>query len=102
MRKLKDSETKTPLIGSNKTYTATYYIEVKNRNSTPVELVVEDHIPNSRNENIEVELEKKADGKLETDTGFITWEFKLNPYAIKKWEYRFTITYPKDKTIALN
>ena len=96
--KLKE-KTKNKVVGPKKVYTATYQIELRNNSANPINLALEDQIPVTNNQNIEIELTKPDGGTLNEYMGLITWDFKLKPYEKKTVTYTYTITYPKEEEI---
>lgn len=96
--KLKD-ETKKQIVGPNKVYTATYTIELRNNSANPISLTLEDQVPLTRNQEIEIELVKADGGKLNDVTGLITWDMELAPYKKKKITFTYTVKYPKEQEI---
>jgi hypothetical protein len=86
-------------LGSNKKETKDWMIEIKNRKSQPVNLLVEDQVPVSQNASIEVETQELSGGKLEPATGKVSWILKLNPSDDKKIELKYQVKYPKNQTV---
>ncbi|MCB9261220.1 MAG: DUF4139 domain-containing protein [Flavobacteriales bacterium] len=94
-----DEENKNKIIGSNKVYSATYQIEVRNNSGNPIDLVLEDQIPTTTNQNIKIELVNADGGELNAQTGLITWRMKLAPQKKQIVKYKYTIEYPKEQTL---
>lgn len=94
------SETKSKIIGSEKVYTATYQIEVRNNGTSETRITIEDQIPVTTNEKIKIELEKADRAKIDDRTGFLTWDIKIGSKKTEKLTYTYKVTYPKDQTIA--
>ena len=63
---------------------------------------VEDQIPISQNSEITVESLELSGGKLDKDTGKITWSFELAPQQSKNIILTYSIKYPKHKRIEMN
>lgn len=98
-RILQKNLTEKNIFGSNKKETKDWVIEVKNRKSQAVNLLVEDQVPVSQNSGIEVETQELSGGKLEALTGKITWNMKLNPADDKKVELKYQVRYPKNQNV---
>jgi len=97
--KLKDfSSRKT--IGANQRDTRAYEISVRNTKSDPIKIIIEDQIPVSSNNQIEITTQDLGGAKYNKDTGKLMWEFTLQPNETKKVVYKFEIKYPKDRVIA--
>ncbi|MFT7592053.1 MAG: hypothetical protein ACI9UJ_001982 [bacterium] len=93
------SNTKKQIVGSHKLYTATYQIELRNNSANDINLSLEDQIPLTRNEGIEIEVTKIEGGTLNALTGLITWDLKLAPYKKKVITFTYTVKYPKEEEI---
>ena len=98
-RTLQQELTQKQSIGSNKKDTRDWMIEIKNRKNETVNLIVEDQVPVSQNNAIEVETEQLSAGQLDKSTGEITWNLKLEPQDDKKLEVKYQVKYPKDQSV---
>lgn len=92
---------KKAIIGNNKTDTRAIEIIVRNTKSVAVDMLVEDQIPLSSNNEIQVELLEKANAQHDSKTGKLMWNLKLNPGESKTLRFVYTVKYPKDKVINL-
>jgi uncharacterized protein (TIGR02231 family) len=96
--KLKDfSEKKT--IGTQKKETLAFDIVVRNKKKQDIEIEIEDQIPLSQNAALEVELIEKTGGKLNAETGKITWPLKVKTGDTEKIRLSFSLKYPKEKVL---
>ncbi len=96
--KMKDfTEEKT--IGSNKRETRAWEITIRNNKKQLLNLWLEDQLPVSMNKDIEVEPLDFSGGKLNKETGRISWKLKMEPAAEKKVRVSFAIKYPKDQRV---
>jgi uncharacterized protein (TIGR02231 family) len=86
-------------IASNKKETRDWLIEVKNRKSQAVNLLVEDQIPVSENTDIVVEAKELSGGKLDPKTGLIAWNFALAPLDNKKAALSYQVRFPKNQPV---
>ncbi len=82
-------------FGSKRKLSRGYNIEVMNNGPKAIQLRVADHVPLTSNSEIEVEVDGLDGGKLDTNTGFITWELQLEPGMRKELALRYTVAYPK-------
>lgn len=89
------------LIGSSKKETKGFDIEARNKKKQAVNIIIEDQFPVSTNKEIEVEHLEKSDGKINTDTGILTWKFELKPAETKKFRMQYSVKYPKNQDIIL-
>lgn len=95
---IKDYE-RVKTIGSNKKQTSAYEITVKNTKSTPVEIIIADQVPISKQSEIEVEHEELSGGTLNKETGEVRWTASLAPSESRKYKFVFSVKYPKGKKI---
>jgi hypothetical protein len=89
-------------IGSNITETRGYEIKLRNNKSQTVTLKVEDQIPVSVNSTITVEAIELSSGKLNPQTGNVTWEITLAPGAQQKISLQYEVKYPKSERVILD
>lgn len=89
-------------IGSNQKEERAWQIEVRNNKSAEINIVVEDQIPVSTIEDVEIELEK--DGKAEFDkaTGKLTWKLKISKGKTQKVDFKYSAKFPKSANIQLD
>ena len=93
--------TEKKVIGSNKKETIGIEISIKNKKTIPVEIVIQDQVPVSANKDIEVELLELGNAKKNEENGFVEWKTKLEPSAMQKFIFKYSVKYPKDKLINL-
>ncbi|MFO7369483.1 MAG: DUF4139 domain-containing protein [Bacteroidales bacterium] len=99
--KMKDyTEEKT--IGSNKRETRAWEITIRNNKKQLLNLWLEDQLPVSMNKDIEVEPLDFSGGKLNKETGRISWKLKMEPATEKKVRVSFAIKYPKDQRVYID
>jgi uncharacterized protein (TIGR02231 family) len=99
-RKKTDSQTKKKLIENSKVYSADYVITIKNKNRGEVHLTIEDHIPVSKNDKIEI-TSTHGNGKLNKETGVLSWDINLKGLEKKQLDYGFSVKYLKDEILLL-
>ncbi|MBN1117329.1 MAG: DUF4139 domain-containing protein [Bacteroidales bacterium] len=99
-QKIKEFTTK-KLIGSKKEDVRAWQTIVKNNKNQPINMVVLDQVPVSTLEEIEVEVLNKTGAKLQDETGFIKWEFELEPGKKKEFELKYAVKYPKYRTLVI-
>ncbi len=86
-------------IGSNIRETRGYEISIRNARTEAITIVVEDQVPVSRNNLIEVTVADVGGAAWNRDTGKLSWTWKLQPSETKKASFRFEVKYPKDKSL---
>ena len=93
--------TKSTLVGAKKVETIGIEIKLRNSKNVPVEIVVQDQHPISGNKEIDISLDRYDEGKVNEETGFITWKMKLKAGENASKQFQYTVKYPKDKKINL-
>lgn len=96
--KMKDL-TANQFIGSNKIKTLGYEFLIRNTRKEKINLVMMDQMPVAQQKDIEVTVNEKSDGDLNTETGIIKWELSVNPAETIKKKFSFSVKYPKDKVL---
>jgi uncharacterized protein (TIGR02231 family) len=98
-RKEVKDKTDRQFIGFNTKEIHTYEIEVKNLKNTTIDIDIEDQIPVSKNDDIEIELLEASGAALDKETGKLTWKLKLDPNGQKTLRFSFEAKYPKNKNV---
>ncbi|MEO1449231.1 MAG: DUF4139 domain-containing protein [Bacteroidota bacterium] len=88
------------VIGTNIRQTFGYRITVRNNKSTPVKLLVQDQMPVSQNNDIEVKLEKSGGASVNQTFGSLTWNLDLKPGETRTLEFSYEVKYPKNKAVS--
>jgi len=100
--KLKDFNS-TAFIGLNRKETVAWEINVRNKKKQDINIVIEDQFPISTEKDIEVERLEMTGGKYNEDTGIVTWKLTIKPNeAVKNLIMKYTVKYPKNKTVIIN
>ena len=97
--RMKDFQ-KRSTLGSNIKEQFGYEISLRNTKSTPVTITVEDQIPISTHSDIEVSEIETNGGKLDKETGKVTWLVTLKPNETVKRTLRFEVKYPKNNRVS--
>lgn len=92
---LKDFQERT-FLGSNKRTTVGWEINIRNSKNVPINLVVKEQLPVSRNEDYSVEPIDLNGAKHNKITGMLTWKLELDANANKKITYKYSVKYPKE------
>lgn len=88
-------------IGSNVIETRNFEIIARNRKSQPVKLTIFDQIPVSVVSDIIVSPLEISSGKLDTKTGEVAWELKIDPQQQKEISLQYEVKYPKRERVIL-
>ncbi|MFN2261314.1 MAG: mucoidy inhibitor MuiA family protein [Psychroflexus sp.] len=90
------------LLGGKRILDKTYEVKFKNNKSSEIQLKLQERIPISQNDEIKVDNRNYEGGKIEEETGIVTWSLNISPQVSKSIKYGFTVKYPKEKRINLN
>ena len=89
-------------LGNNKVDSRFYDISVKNNKNEKIFLTLEDQFPMSTDKEIQIDNGSHKDGKLNEDTGKVTWSITLNPKEESSKQISFKVKYPRDKVLLLD
>lgn len=89
-------------LGQNRTDTYSYLITLRNNKQSPVKMMVYDQIPVSSNSSIEVNAPELSGGRLNSQTGEVTWNIDLKPQETRQIILTYSVRYPKDKTVIID
>jgi hypothetical protein len=89
-------------IGPNKEDTRAWKISVRNTKSEPVDIALYDQVPIPTLEEIELDVKDVSGGKRDMETGEIRWNIRLAPNQVKEVQLKYTLKYPKNRTIVID
>ena len=89
------------VIGSKVTETIGWQLEVSNKRSSAITLVLKDQVPVSTDKSIQVKPDELSGGTIDESTGIIKWNVKLDAGKNKNLKFTYSVEYPKDKHIVL-
>jgi uncharacterized protein (TIGR02231 family) len=78
-----------------------YEITVRNSKKERIDLTIEEQIPISQNNKIDVELLEATGAKFNPVTGKIVWRFNMEPQETRKLTSKFSVKHPKGTSIVL-
>ena len=99
--KIKDFTSK-KFIGTKKEETRAWRISIRNNKSQPINLVLLDQVPVPTLEEIELNIEELSRGERNKDTGEIKWELEIDPNQSKEIDLRYSLKYPKNRTLVID
>ena len=91
----------TKMLSSRKVQDFVYEISVRNNKKQTIDIVLEDQIPISSSNDIEVIITDKDGADINTETGKATWKLNIKPNETKKIRFAYQIKSAKDKNLAL-
>ena len=77
-----------------------YELSVRNTKQEPIRIVIEDQVPVTQNNQIEVTVADTGGANYNKDTGKLTWTWNLQPNETRKTVFKFEVKYPKDKQVS--
>lgn len=89
-------------LGSNRTQTVGWKFTLRNTRTEPVELVLTDQLPISRNNSITITEEKLDGGTIDPNSGIVTWHLELKPGTQRDLRLRYAVKYPKNQELISN
>lgn len=88
------------MIGTNRKEEYAYEISIRNTKKEPIEIVVEDQYPISKNSSLEVELLESSGATIEANTNKLNWKLNVAAAETKKLILKYSVKYPKDKKLS--
>lgn len=89
-----NESTSRKLIASNQVQTLTWLITIENTQNQPTTIQVQDQLPVSIDNSIEVSAEKLSGGKM-NDNGIVTWTLNLQPGEKRELLLQYKVKSPK-------
>ncbi|WP_297508932.1 DUF4139 domain-containing protein [Flavobacterium sp.] len=89
----------TKFLSAYKEQTFTYDITIRNNKKEAIQLTLKDQYPLSSDKEISIELLEDGKASVNPETGFMTWDLKLDPNESKTIRISYKVRYPKDKSI---
>lgn len=86
------------MVGKQK-HKLEYVIAIRNMHKDVINIKLEDQVPISTIEEIEVEVLSKSGAKHDKDTGLLTWELNLEPGKAEKKKFSFSVKHPRNKVV---
>ena len=88
-------------FGRSRSETVAFETEIRNTKARPIEIVVEDQIPLSTTDQIDVEHELGDGATLDEETGLVRWRLTVPPQATEDVAFRYTVQYPSGERVVL-
>ncbi len=93
--------TERQFIGTNKKETIAFEIAIRNNKQEPIQIIIKDQFPIATESDMEVEQIETSGGKVSADEGIISWNLQIAPKEEKKLVMKYSVKYPKSKTVVL-
>ena len=89
------------LIGGRITENVGWAISLRNNNNIPVRVNIQDQVPVSTQEVIEVRTRELSGGSLVAETGFVNWTLDMAPASTQNLIFQYSVQYPRGRSITL-
>ncbi|RRJ89658.1 mucoidy inhibitor MuiA family protein [Paenimyroides tangerinum] len=100
-RKLVSDKSGTKMLSSRKVQDFVYEISVRNNKKVPIEIMLEDQIPISSNNDIEITVTEKDGANINTETGKMIWNLNIKSNETKKVRFGYQIKSAKEKNLEI-
>lgn len=88
-------------VGNKQVEERAFEIKIRNNKKRKIKLRIEDQIPVSKNDEIDVKLISYEGAKVEEVSGKITWVQELDSNKSTTLKFHYSVKYPKKKTLQL-
>ena len=85
------------IIANDVIETVTYRTTFKNTSATVANIIVEDQVPVSQDEEVKVEVKEISNAEIESASGMLIWKLALKPGESKELIITYSVQYPKSK-----
>lgn len=92
---------KEKIIGNDVEKTSAYQIEILNNKSKPIQLIVQDQIPVSRKDGIEVFTEELSKGLLNETTGIVEWKIDIKSKDKEIIDLKYMVKHKKSEPLVI-
>ncbi|PKR81055.1 hypothetical protein CW751_06670 [Brumimicrobium salinarum] len=92
---------KEKIIGSEVEKSSLYQLEILNNKSKSIDIIVQDQVPVSRKEGIEITAEEISNGSLNETTGIIEWKLELKSKERKTLDLMYKVKHNKNEPLVL-
>lgn len=100
-REIQKQFTNKQFLGTKKEETKSWQISVKNNKLQDINITILDQIPVSTMEEIEVSSINISNASLDKETGKLTWKIDLKPTEKKDIDLKYSVKYPKFRTLRI-
>jgi len=101
-RKLDSHDNKTNIITGKRELQRGWEISVDNRKKQPIRIVIDDQLPLSNDEDVEVKADVLGSGKLDKDTGRVEWDITIKPGERENLRFKYSVQAPREVPIRLD
>lgn len=87
-------------FGTKKSETIGYSFEVRNNKGTTIDILIQDNLPISTNESIEVDILNTGEANYHKETGILTWDTIIDAGQTYGDHFAYKLTFPKGEVVA--
>ncbi|NNE56007.1 MAG: mucoidy inhibitor MuiA family protein [Flavobacteriales bacterium] len=99
-RKRINAKSSRQVIGSKRKDVREWEVTVRNNKNQEIRIQIEDQLPITHEDDIEIERESLSGGKVDEITGMIVWDLRIGRGKSKKVDFKYSIKYPKNMLLA--
>jgi hypothetical protein len=88
-------------VGSKKEETRAWKTTIRNTKNQAIKMIILDQVPVSTLEEIEIAIQTISGAKHDSATGELKWEFELKPAEKKELDLKYSIKYPKNRSLII-
>ncbi len=88
-------------VGNKKVETIAWTIEVRNKKSHPISLTIQDQIPVSIINEIDVKLLEEGGAEYDEERGFLSWKLALAPSQAIELNFKYQVKHPGKRRVVL-
>jgi len=97
--KLREFEEKN-FFGNRVRETFAWEISLRNTKNQAIRISVEDQVPVSQHEDIEVSVNERSGAVFNRQNGKLTWQLNLDPGETRNLRFEYELEYPRGRTVA--
>jgi len=101
-RKLEKDFSQRRTFGANRKEDKSWEILIRNTKNENLTLILEDQYPISTDKDIEIEKIDHSGGVLDEKTGKVIWRLTLKPKETQKLYLKYSVKYPKNRTLIVD
>jgi uncharacterized protein (TIGR02231 family) len=91
----------TKFIGTKRTESFKYELQVKNNRTVPITIKIQDQVPVSQESDISVDIEQLSGAHLHSPSGRLQWVKKIPAGENIKHQIAFSVKYPKNRVVPI-
>ena len=77
-------------------------IEIRNKKTQPINLIIEDHLPVAITDDIEVKIGNYKGADLDKNSKILRWKLRLPSESAQKIGFDYSVKYPKRNRVVLD